>query len=264
MSSATQSDTVRTLPIRDNTMNRKHILEEVNRINVELANDKYGYDQSVILHTLKRKRNEEGAITFRNSPFFDWPEKLNDVIERIVNVPVELEPSFITKEDYNGLMLTTSNRADWEMVMRQVFGYGKNKEDTVYDVLQHFHNVVEKCAKYKLEDIKQTREEYDKSVEMRHFWCQPLRTLEIQQGKEIQKVSKDVVLSHREIQRLNKYVIEDQQDCFIVQACETMKYMLNSVVNDIGIRSVKSAFERVTKERNTTIDDDLSTDQERD
>jgi len=266
-STSKDAETAWTLPIPDNELNRKHIREEFRRLCVELENDELGHDQKVMLHRLKRKRLEEEAITFSKRPFDAFHLGMVNMAKAITYVTVDSKNAVsLTKGDYECLMMPSkSSKANLETVVRQVFGYGNNdKEESVYDVLRDFHNVASRCAIHKLEGIEQTREEYVKSVEMRRFWYEQLKTLELQEEKEMEKNSNGVRLSDRETERYNEYVAEEQKKCFIVQACETMKYMLDSIVYGVRVRSVKSVMERITKERNTTIDDDLPTDEEGD
>lgn len=248
------------LPIRDNELNQKLIREEVYRLNVELAKDELSQNEEVMLKGLKRKRQEEEAITFAQYPSQVCPPSLASIAEEIHYVPVDLKPVYLNKADYNAMLTSKDSKTDLETVTRQIFGYGRNdnnENESIYDVLRCFHSVAKLFANCKLEGVVQTRQEYDKSAEMRRFWREQLKTWEVQEKKAIQKLCKErgdagsfvIVLTDKEVQRLNRFIVDEHKNSLIVQACDTMKYMLDAAVQCCRVRAVEKAFDRLMTEK---------------
>lgn len=234
------------LPVISKEMEEKHLKEEIRRLKEQLSKGAFGCGL-----TEKERRPLQEMIR----------EKELELANPIVYMCAELKAAEMTRKDYHSLMCNTGG---WVNAMTTIFGIKKTRDESVYDVLSRCKAVTWQYTKQRIESIEQTQEEYIKSLEIRRFWCEQLETLKLQEEREMQKVSSDVILSTREIERFKKYIEEDQQECFIVQACETMKSMLDTVVRCVRVRSVGSAFERVMRDRNSTIDDDLPTDEEKD
>lgn len=142
--------------------------------------------------------------------------------------------------------------------LNDIFGFKeKPATDSILKTLCSFHDLAHEFTENKLESVKLTTfESQRKSKDMENFWHAQFNTLEQQKNREMIKLLRRHRVSYEDSKKMEIYIDKCTEDYFIVKACNTIKYMLDSILMTTRIRCIKPALEQLIGEKKMDCNDE--------
>lgn len=242
------------------TLSMQRLRQEIHTCQEKLKEGSlYPYVRNNVEKEMERKEEAEALLFYEeldNTVIYPYH---NPKIQRIGYCLANLQPEEVPKEDK---FCIPSWLNGWQDMLYQIFNiHNGNTISATYKTLCNFHDIAKAFTSTKLESVKWTSTKNKTNGKHLHrFWSKQFIALQEQKTKLIDDIVEGDDLSQEERKRMEQYIVEDSEDCFIVEACNTMKHMLDSVILSIRIRSIGEIYERIIDEvyESRNADDEIS------